>query len=89
MIEARKMKLLKQIGPKLPVLRKSQVCEVCGETFACEISLGKGCWCGEIKLSDETRQELRAKYKNCLCRACLENAAAPNSTSEAKANTYD
>jgi hypothetical protein len=32
-------------------------------------------WCGEIKLSDETRQELRAKYKNCLCRACLEKAA--------------
>jgi Cysteine-rich CWC len=84
-----RLKLLKQIGLKLPVLRKSQACEACGETFACEIALGKGCWCGEIKLSDETRQELRAKYRNCLCRACLEKAAATNSTSEINANAHD
>jgi len=68
----------------LPVLRKSQACEACGETFACEISLGKGCWCGEIKLSDETRQELRAKYKKCLCGACLEKVAVSSSPSEVK-----
>jgi hypothetical protein len=81
------MKLLKQIGLTLPVLRKSQACEACGETFACEIPLGKGCWCGEIKLSDETRQELRAKYKKCLCRACLEKVAVSSSPSDVK--TYD
>ena len=81
------MKLLKQIGLTLPVLRKSQACEACGETFACEISLGKGCWCGEIKLSDETRQELRAKYKKCLCRASLEKVAISSSPSEVE--TYD
>lgn len=69
------MDFLKQIGLKLPVLRKTQACEACGETFACEISLSAGCWCREINLSDETRQELRAKYKGCLCRACLEKAA--------------
>ena len=83
------MKLLKQIGLKLPVLRKSQACEACGETFARGISLGTGCWCGEIKLSDETRQELRRKYKNYLCRTCLEKAEATNSSSEAKANAHD
>jgi len=83
------MKLLKQIGLVLPVLRKTQVCEACGESFACEISLGKGCWCGEIKLSDEARQELRAEYKNCLCRACLEKAAAKNFTSEVTASAHD
>jgi len=81
------MKLLKQIRLTLPVLRKSQGCEACGETFACEISLGTGCWCGEIKLSDETRQELRAKYKNCLCCACLEKAAAKLDT-EVKADAH-
>ena len=86
---AQRMKLLKQIGLALPVLRKTLACEACGETFACEISLGKGCWCGEIKLSGETREELRRKYKSCLCRACLEKAAATNSTSEAKANAND
>jgi len=38
---AQRMKLLKQIGLALPVLRKTLACEACGETFACEISLGK------------------------------------------------
>ena len=38
---AQRMKLLKQIGLALPVSRKTQACEACGETFACEISLGK------------------------------------------------
>jgi hypothetical protein len=83
------MKLLKQIRLKLPVLRKAQACEACGETFACEISLGTGCWCGEIKLSDEIRQELSTKYRNCLCRACLEKTVATNSRLEAKANAHD
>ena len=79
------MRLLKQIGLELPVLQESQACEACGETFPCEISLGKGCWCAEIKLSDETRKELRAKYRNCLCRTCLERAAVTYPTSEANA----
>lgn len=78
------MTLLKRIGLMLPVLRKTQACEGCGESFACEISLGKGCWCGEVKLADETRQELRANYRNCLCRACLEKAEGKNLKSEAQ-----
>ena len=80
----KKMTLLKRIGLMLPVLRKTKACEACGESFACEISLGKGCWCGELKLSEDTRQELRAKYRDCLCRACLEKAKARNSRSEAQ-----
>lgn len=32
------MKLLEQMALRLPVLRKSQVCEASGETFAYEIS---------------------------------------------------
>ncbi len=80
----KKMTLLKRIGLMLPVLRKTKACEACGESFACEISLGKGCWCGELKLSEDTRQELRAKYSDCLCRACLEKAKARNSRSEAQ-----
>lgn len=78
------MKLLKRIGLMLPELGKTQACEACGESFACEISLGKGCWCGEVKLSDETRQELRANYRNCLCRACLEKAEGKSLKSEAQ-----
>src|SRR5216684_2428875 len=80
----KKMRLLKRIGLMLPVFRKTKVCEACGASFACEISLGTGCWCGELKLSEDTRQELRAKYRDCLCRACLEKAKAKNSKSEAQ-----
>jgi hypothetical protein len=75
------MNVLKRVGLMLPVLRKTQACEACGESFACEISLGKGCWCGEIKLSDETRQQLRATYRKCLCRTCLEKAEATSTES--------
>jgi len=72
-------------GPslKLPVLPQTEWCEACGQPFVCEISLGKGCWCGEIKLSEGTRQELRAKYRNCLCGACLEKVKAKDPELEA------
>jgi|GEM_PF-1560152 len=68
------MSLIKRIGSVLPVLKKTQACPACGESFACELSLGKGCWCAEVELSEQTRQDLRAKYSGCLCRACLEKA---------------
>ena len=68
--------LPKLITSILPVLKRAQTCEACGQSFACEINLGHGCWCGEIKLSDETRAELRSRYRSCLCRPCLEKAAA-------------
>ncbi len=83
------MKLLSMLNSKLPVLRKTQACEACGQAFACEISLGKGCWCMQVKLCEGTRQELRARYSVCLCRACLEKAEASHLASEAKANAHD
>ena len=46
-------------------------CEACGNPFTCGAKLS-GCWCSEIKLSDETRAELKTSYRNCLCRECLE-----------------
>ena len=59
----------------LPRLRESSVCEACGAQFKCGASLA-GCWCTEIELSESVRQMLRTKYRNCLCRACLERFAA-------------
>jgi hypothetical protein len=47
------------------------VCEACGADFACGASLA-GCWCTEVKLTDEARAELKSKYERCLCRNCLE-----------------
>lgn len=68
------MSIFQRIAIELPVLRKTQTCPACGESFACELSLAKGCWCTEVKLSEETRQQLRERYSGCLCRACLEQA---------------
>ena len=60
--------------------REPSACESCGGEFVCGSRLA-GCWCSEIKLSAETRAELRARFRGCLCRACLERFAADeNST---------
>lgn len=56
--------------------RAAETCEACGEKFVCGATL-KGCWCKEVKLSEATRAELKARYKGCLCRACLEKFAEP------------
>jgi len=50
-------------------------CEACGNDFKCGATL-TGCWCVNVKLTDETRESLRSKYKKCLCRTCLEREAA-------------
>ena len=66
----------------LPVITRPQTCEACGEPFTCEIALGRGCWCADIKLTEQTRNELRTRYKGCLCRSCLEKEELKNSASE-------
>ena len=55
--------------------RASETCAACGEKFVCGVTL-KGCWCNEVKLSEAAREELNQKYKGCVCRKCLEKAAA-------------
>ncbi|HEX9003858.1 MAG TPA: cysteine-rich CWC family protein [Blastocatellia bacterium] len=58
----------------LPSRRAPLDCEACGKPFLCGASL-TGCWCFGIKLSAETRQQLRVRYRNCLCRDCLTRLA--------------
>jgi hypothetical protein len=50
--------------------KEASRCESCGNDFFCGAVI-KGCWCMKIKLSDEARSEIKAKFKNCLCRDCL------------------
>ena len=69
------MKLRKLSNIILPQFRKPSRCEACGEVFTCGAGL-KGCWCMEIELSAAVRAKLRERYRNCLCRACLERFAA-------------
>jgi len=70
---------MKGVVRKLTVLMSSGlsrdlVCESCGNNFSCGASLS-GCWCSEIKLSEEARAELKRRYRDCLCRECLERIA--------------
>ncbi|MCI0389361.1 MAG: cysteine-rich CWC family protein [Acidobacteria bacterium] len=57
-----------------PDKRPPRECEACGKPFHCGASL-KGCWCFQIKLSAEVKQQLRERYKDCLCSDCLERFA--------------
>jgi hypothetical protein len=62
-------------APVSPSSREPSSCESCGGEFVCGATLA-GCWCSEINLSEETRAHLRARFRGCLCRACLERFAA-------------
>jgi len=58
-----------------PDKRPPSECEACGKPFLCGASL-KGCWCIQIKLTEEVRRRLRERYKKCLCSDCLKRFAA-------------
>ena len=63
--------------------RKQETCEGCGKAFVCGATLA-GCWCAEVKLTDEQRTELKAKYQRCLCRECLEEFAREGRIAESR-----
>ena len=69
------MSLRKLVSIVLPVLKEPSVCEACGGQFVCGASVA-GCWCAGVELSEAVRAELRARYRSCLCRGCLERFAA-------------
>ena len=59
---------------------KKKVCEACGGSFDCFTPRGP-CWCEDVKRSSERLAELRAQYRECLCPACLKDAAAKEQSS--------
>jgi hypothetical protein len=67
--------MFKKLATLIP-LQRGATCEACGSDFSCGASL-RGCWCSEIKLSDEVRAEMRSRYRGCLCRQCLERLSEP------------
>jgi hypothetical protein len=70
------MKLKKALGFVSPKYNELSVCESCGSEFVCGATI-RGCWCTEIKLAEEIRLDLRSKFKDCLCRDCLEKLQTP------------
>jgi len=49
-------------------------CSRCGERFQCKQEAG--CWCASLHVEPATLLELRARYIDCLCEACLRKLAA-------------
>jgi len=68
-------RVIRKLAVLVPKLSRELVCDGCGQGFSCGASLS-GCWCAEIKLSDEARAEMKSKYRDCLCRDCLERISA-------------
>jgi hypothetical protein len=68
------MKLKTALGFISEKYKEPSVCEACGEEFTCGATV-MGCWCTELELTDEARAELKSKYRECLCRKCLEKTA--------------
>jgi Cysteine-rich CWC len=49
-----------------------KTCEVCGLAFSCG---GYGCWCGEVAITERQMDWIAAKYRDCLCPACLQKVS--------------
>jgi hypothetical protein len=54
---------------------EAKVCESCGEAFGCGAKLD-GCWCTAFELPDEAADQIKTKFNDCLCPACLAKYAA-------------
>ena len=48
-----------------------KTCQRCGVEFGCG---GSCCWCDEVPLDAQVREELRQTFSDCLCRSCLQEA---------------
>ena len=56
------------------ILAKEKRCSKCGIAFDCGGLFG--CWCRDVKLSEEQLATLRGQYVDCLCPDCLKALAA-------------
>jgi Cysteine-rich CWC len=48
-------------------------CSRCGGRFSCKQEAG--CWCATVRIEPAKLAELRARYADCLCEACLRELA--------------
>jgi len=50
-------------------------CSRCGNAFHCKQEAG--CWCASVQVERATLAEIRTRFADCLCEACLRKLAAP------------
>ena len=63
--------------------QRQLVCESCGATFGCCPVPNSGCWCADVAISDAARAELKTKFAECICPACLTKYAQKEPTAQA------
>ena len=51
------------------------VCPRCSRAFHCGAADDRPCWCSSIALGPDVLSTLSARYRGCLCGACLVHAA--------------
>jgi len=58
---------------ELPTGHRAATCPRCGGAFACGVDADRArpCFCVSYELRPERLAELRAKWPDCLCAACL------------------
>ncbi|MDQ3676512.1 MAG: cysteine-rich CWC family protein [Actinomycetota bacterium] len=49
-------------------------CPRCERTFGCAAKTW-GCWCCDVTLGGDLREQLAAQYEGCLCAECLRELA--------------
>jgi hypothetical protein len=49
-------------------------CSRCGEVFLCKQEVG--CWCANMRVDSAVLAQLRERFADCLCEACLRKLAA-------------
>ncbi|MFM9905728.1 MAG: cysteine-rich CWC family protein [Pyrinomonadaceae bacterium] len=69
------MKLKTALGLFSEKYKDASICESCGDEFICGATI-KGCWCMNIKVSDQARADMKEKYAKCLCAECLSRYAS-------------
>jgi hypothetical protein len=62
----------------LPAGHRAATCPRCNGPFACGVGADRAtpCFCASYPLGAERLAELRAKWPDCLCAACLAELAA-------------
>ncbi len=51
-------------------------CEGCGDRFRCRVDDPEACWCESVAVPAEGRAALGSVASDCVCPACLDEAAA-------------
>ncbi len=49
---------------------RTVTCPMCGQQFTCGLSTS--CWCVTREVPEEVRRNLAARFKTCVCSACLD-----------------